>query len=91
MAFQDRPLGAGSRVPDPHRRVLARAGQQLAPVHRHRAYPTDPALVAFQDRALGAGSRVPDPHRRVLARAGQQLAPVHRHGAHPEDLAFVAL
>ena len=67
VAFQDGALLAGGGVPDPHRAVVAGAGQQLLAVHGDRAHRADPALVAFQDGALLAGGGVPDPHRAVVA------------------------
>ncbi len=54
MAFQDGALLAGGRVPDPHRPVVAAAGQQVLAVHGDRAHRVDPVLVAFQDGALAS-------------------------------------
>ena len=49
----------GLGVPDPHSAVVAGAGQQLLPGHRHPAHAADLGLVTFQHRALlpGLGSQ----------------------------------
>src|SRR5262249_50038877 len=72
----------GFGVPDPHRAVVTRAGQQLPSGHRDLAHVVDLGPVAFQHDALLAGRRIPDPHRAVGAGAGQQLLPGHDDGAH---------
>ena len=74
-------LGAGGRIPQPHRPVLA-GGGELPPVRaeRHRVHR---AVVAGEGGLLGAGGRIPQPHRPVLA-GGGELPPVRaeRHRAH---------
>ena len=47
-------LLAGGGVPDPHRAVVAAAGQQLPAVDGDRAHRPDPALVAFQGGAFAS-------------------------------------
>ena len=61
---------AGGRVPQPHRPVVAAAGQQ--PAVRGERHAIDPAGVAFEGGGGLAGGRVPQPHRPVVAGAGQQ-------------------
>ena len=79
-----RPLAG---LPQPHRPVLAAAGQQ-PPVRRQRHAPDPPVWpcrVASEPPAAG----LPQPHRPVLAAAGQQ-PPVGRE-RHAPDRAGVAL
>ena len=62
-------LGAGGRIPDPHRAVAAGGGQPAAVRgDRHRPHV---AGVAGEGVALGAGGRIPDPDRAVVAAGGQ--------------------
>ena len=76
----DRP--AGGHVPQPHRAILAAAGQGRAVrAERHRE---DRAGVAGERAAdLPAGGHVPQPHRAVVAAAGQGRAVrAERHRVH---------
>ena len=81
MAGQGAAVLAAGRVPQPHRLVVAAAGQQ--PPVRAERHPEDPAGVAGQGAALLAAGRVPQPHRLVVAAAGQQ--PPVRAERHPGD------
>ena len=78
--------GAGGRIPQPHRPVLA-GGGELPPVRaeRHRVHLP---VVAGQGGLPGAGGRIPQPHRPVLA-GGGELPPVRaeRHRVHPACVA----
>ena len=75
-----------TRIPDPHRAVVAGGGQPAAVRgDRHRLHP---AGVAGEGVALGAGDRVPDPHRAVVAGGGQPAAVRgDRHRPHPAGVA----
>ena len=91
MAFQGADRLAGGRIPDPHRLVVAAAGQQVPASHGDRAHRIDLALVAFQGADRLAGGRIPDPHRLVVAAAGQQVPAGHgdrAHRPHPVLVAF---
>ena len=76
---------AGLGIPDPHRRVVASAGEQLLTVYSDGAYGTDPILIARQGGAMLPGLGIPDPHRTIRASAGEQLAAVDGDRAHRPD------
>ena len=62
--------GAGGRVPQPHRVVVAGGGQ--AGARRARTPPPSPRSVwPVRVRRRRAGGRVPQPHRAVVAGGGQ--------------------
>jgi hypothetical protein len=57
------------RIPDPHRAVVAGAGQQLVIGYGDRAKPIAPVLVAFRMARCPPVAGVPDPHHAVVAGA----------------------
>ena len=78
---------AGGHVPQPHRVIVAAAGQGLAVgAERHRPDGAGVAGEGAADRV--AGGHVPQPHRAIVAAAGQGLAV--RAERHREDRAGVA-
>ena len=81
--------GAGGRVPQPHRAVVAAGGQQPAAVDQRHRTPPPPhrgrCARSAGRSARGAGGRVPQPHRAVVAAGGQHRR-VRRpapHAPHP--------
>ena len=82
-ASRTRALRPRHWVPDPYRRVLTRAGEQLAPVHRRRGHPEDLAFVALQDKLLSTRGQVPAEARAppVRAQATSDCRPVARSPA----------
>jgi hypothetical protein len=79
-------LAAGG-IPQPHRPVVAGAGEPAAVGRkRHRAHPVG---VAFQGGGRLAAGGIPQPHRLVGAGAGEPAAVGRkRHRVHSEGVAF---
>ena len=68
VAAEGVAMGAGDRIPDPHRAVSAAGGQPAAVRgDRHRQHAVG---VAGEAVAFGAGDRIPDPRRTVAPDAG---------------------
>jgi len=82
---------SGGRVPDPHRAVIAAAGQHRPAIHGHRPHRFHRAPTAVPLGNPLTGGRVPDPHRAIVAAAGQHRPASHRHRAHRVHRALVAV